>query len=76
MPRREFKKETKRHALARSGGKCEAVGEWYGLESGQRCNAPLAYGVQFDHIDLDANSKDNSLDNCAATCPRCHRWND
>lgn len=73
MPRREFTKATKREALKRSGGLCEAVGEWYGLREGQRCNAPLSYGVEFDHIDLDANSKDNSLGNCAAVCIDCHR---
>ncbi len=73
MPRREFDKPTKREALKRSGGLCEAVGEWYGLKEDKRCNAPLSYGVEFDHIDLDANSKDNSLSNCAAVCPACHR---
>lgn len=72
--RNEFSKPTKREALKRSGGKCEAVGEWYGLSKGQRCNAPLSYGVEFDHIDLDANSHDNSLENCAAVCPKCHDW--
>lgn len=74
MARREFTKQTKRDALRRSGGLCEANGEWYGLDKGQRCNAPLGYGVEFDHIDLDANSKDNSLSNCAAVCRKCHGW--
>jgi 5-methylcytosine-specific restriction endonuclease McrA len=72
--RAEFKKETKRLALKRSGGLCEAVGELYGLQPGQRCNAPLAYGVEFDHVILEANSHDNSLENCAATCKRCNQW--
>jgi hypothetical protein len=72
--RAEFSKPVKREALKRSGGMCEAVGNWYGLEPDQRCNAPLAYGVEFDHIDLDANSHDNSLKNCAAVCPRCHSY--
>lgn len=71
-PRREFTKVTKRKALARSGGLCEAIGIWYGLEAGKRCNSPLSAGVEFDHIILDANSKDNSLENCAAVCARCH----
>ena len=74
MSRREFTKPTKREALARSGLQCEAVGSWYGLPAGQRCGCDLAYGVEFDHIDLDANSKDNSLANCAAVCPACHRF--
>lgn len=74
MARCEFTKATKRAALARSEGRCEAVGAWYDLEPGCRCNAPLAAGVEFDHIDLDANSHDNSLENCAAICIPCHRF--
>lgn len=74
MSRAEFSKPTKRAALKRSGQCCEAVGSMYGLEEGQRCNGPLAYGVEFDHVILDANSKDNSLENCAAVCVRCHKW--
>lgn len=74
MSRAEFTKPTKRAARKRSGERCEAVGEWYGLGPGQRCNAPLSRGVEFDHIDLDANSRDNSLENCAAICIPCHRY--
>jgi 5-methylcytosine-specific restriction endonuclease McrA len=70
--RREFTKPVKRTALKRSGGLCEASGTWYGLDTGKRCNAPLSHGVEYDHIVLDANSKDNSLENCAAVCVRCH----
>jgi len=72
--RHEFSKQTKRDALQRSGMLCEAVGALYGLPSTKRCNAPLSYGVEFDHVILDANSKDNSLANCAAVCIKCHRW--
>ena len=74
MNRREFTKQTKRDALKRSGGKCEAIGPLYGWPKHAGCNASLAYGVQFDHVILDANSKDNSLENCAAVCPKCHKW--
>lgn len=74
MSRAEFSKPTKRAALLRSSQCCEAVGSMYGLEEGQRCNGPLAYGVEFDHVIFDANSKDNSLENCAAVCVKCHRW--
>jgi hypothetical protein len=74
MARREFSKKTQREAFQRSGFKCEAIGTMYGLPAGQRCNADLAYGVEYDHIVLDANSKDNSLENCAAVCIKCHRW--
>jgi hypothetical protein len=80
MSRKEFTKSTKRAALKRAGNgdsgnaTCEATGDWYGLPAGQRCTAALANGVEFDHIDLDANSKDNSLENCCACCPKCHRY--
>lgn len=74
MARKEFSKATMRLAMKRSGTRCEAVGAMYGLEPGCRCNADLAKGVEFDHIVLDANSKDNSLENCAAVCIKCHRW--
>ncbi len=74
MSRAEFSKQTKREALKRSGGLCEAIGPMYGSPVGYpRCGVPLAYGVEFDHIILDANSKDNSLENCAAVCVKCHR---
>ncbi len=72
--RAEFSKPTKREALKRSQGKCEAVGPMYGLEPGQRCEVSLAKGVEFDHVILDANSKDNSLENCASVCIKCHKW--
>lgn len=74
MTRSEFSKSTKREALKRAKGHCEAVGVWYGLEYGQRCNMPLGKGVEFDHIILDANSHDNSLENCAAVCIHCHEY--
>ena len=71
---RIFTKPVKREALARSGRRCEATGPTYGLPDGQRCEADLGYGVEFDHIILWANSRDSSLDNCLAVCPRCHRF--
>lgn len=74
MARKEFKTKTRKEALKRSKMRCEAVGAWYGLPAGERCANDLAYGVEYDHVILDANSKDNSLENCAAVCPRCHRW--
>lgn len=75
MSRKEFTKATKRAAWARSGERCEAEGDLYGWQPGQRCGADLnRTGVEYDHIDLDANSKDNSLANCAAVCPSCHRF--
>ncbi len=72
--RANFSKSTKRQALARSCGLCEASGAFYGLDEVKRCNAPLSAGVEFDHLILDANSKDSSLENCRAVCPKCHSW--
>lgn len=72
--RREFATKTRKEALKRSGKVCEAVGPWYGLPDGQRCRADLSLGVEYDHYILDANSKDNSLENCKAVCPKCHHW--
>ena len=72
--RAEFSKPTKRDALKRSCGLCEATGAFYGLEPFQRCNMPLFHGVEFDHIILEANSHDNSLENCAAVCISCHEF--
>ncbi|MRX31875.1 HNH endonuclease [Aminobacter sp. MDW-2] len=72
--RHEFSTSTRKQALLRSTKRCEAVGSWYGLPEGLRCSNDLSLGVQYDHLILDANSKDNSLDNCRAVCPKCHGW--
>ncbi len=69
----EFSKPVKREALKRSHGLCEATGVMYGLKPNATCGASLAHGVNFDHIILEANSHDNSLENCAAVCIPCHR---
>lgn len=71
--RHEFSKPTKREALKRSSGLCEAVGAVYGLDPGQRCNAPLSHGVEFDHYPVPATERDSDgLENCVACCPTCH----
>lgn len=71
--RHEFSKPTKREALKRSHGLCEAVGAVYGLEPGQRCNAPLSHGVEFDHYPVPATEHDSDgLENCVACCRTCH----
>lgn len=73
--RTEFSRPTKRQALRRSGGLCEATGAVYGLDPGQRCNGPLSHGVEFDHYPLPATDRDSAeLDNCVACCKACHRW--
>jgi 5-methylcytosine-specific restriction protein A len=73
LPRSEFSKPTRREALKRSGGYCEAVGKAYGLPSGHRCNAPLSHGVEFDHYPVPATERDSDgLDNCVTCCKACH----
>ena len=74
MSRAEFTKATKRAALLRSNKLCEATGVLYGLKPDTRCNAPLAMGVEFDHILAASNGGDNSLANCCSTCVRCHMY--
>ena len=75
MARHEFSKATKRAALKRSGGKCEAVGKRYGFEAGQICGWPLDQGVEFDHWPLPAHAEDSDkLENCVACCPTCHSY--
>lgn len=71
--RYEFSKDTKRQALKRSGGLCEATGDRYGLDDGHRCNFPLAQGVEFDHYPLPATDPgSDTLENCVACCRLCH----
>ena len=75
MRRKEFSIRTKREALERSGGRCEAIGTVYGLSVGARCNAPLNAGVEFDHYPVRAaDGGENTLDNCVAVCRVCHRF--
>lgn len=74
MSRREFSAATKRAAWERSGGLCEGRGRLYGLKPRQRCDAPLSKGVVYDHVDPDANSKDNSLENCRCICWACNKF--
>lgn len=73
MSRREFSVQVRKDALKRSGMFCEAVGSFYGLPEGKRCEAPLGYGVEFDHIIADSIGGEPTLDNCAAVCSACHR---
>lgn len=74
MGRREFAAQTKRDRWDISSGICEAVGAEYGLPDSIRCTWDLKRGVNYDHDDPDANSKDNSLENCRCLCPAHHRF--
>ena len=69
-----FTAKTKRERLKHAQGRCEATGPIYGLEVGIKCDADLGLGVEFDHFDLVANSRDSSFENCRAVCPACHRF--
>jgi 5-methylcytosine-specific restriction endonuclease McrA len=69
----EFSTKTKRERLKQSGGFCEAEGLIYGLGNGQRCNAELGRGVEFDHVVSLGIGGDNSLENCRAVCLQCHK---
>jgi 5-methylcytosine-specific restriction endonuclease McrA len=69
----EFSTKTKRERLKQSGGFCEAEGPLYGLELGQRCNADLGRGVEFDHFIALGIGGTNDLANARAICVRCHK---
>jgi 5-methylcytosine-specific restriction protein A len=74
MPRHNFPPKVKRQARERSGGFCEAVGSVYGLEPGQRCNAPLAgKRVEIDHYPIPATDEGSDvLENAVTCCTDCH----
>lgn len=60
--RREFSKQTKRDALKRAYGKCEAEG----------CGALFGVKFHFDHVIADGLGGEPTLDNCAVLCHPCH----
>lgn len=72
--RHNFSPAVKRAARQRSGGFCEAVGTLYGLEQGQRCNAPLAgKRVEIDHYPIPATDEGSDvLENAVTCCTECH----
>ena len=73
--RHEFSRGTKKAALLRSGGVCEASGTVYGLEPETRCTVSLGLGVEFDHYPLPAHAENsNTVENCQAVCPAHHRF--
>ena len=73
--RYEFSTATKREAVRRAAGRCEAVGSVYGLEPGQRCNGDLGRGLEIDHYPIPATEKGgDTLENAVVCCLACHRW--
>ncbi len=70
--RNEFSAPTKRAAYKRSGGICEChrIPNW----PHPICGAPLGEGNTFyEHIEQDAISGRNDLDNCAVLTRTCWR---
>lgn len=75
MIRYEFSKPTKRLAVARAKGRCEASGPAYGLPPGHRCNTDLGRGFEIDHYPVQATEKgSDTLENAVVCCPICHGW--
>ncbi len=73
--RHEFSKATKKAALLRSGGVCEASGTVYGLQPETRCTTSLGLGVEFDHYPLPAHAENSAtVENCQAVCPAHHKY--
>jgi len=73
--RYEFSKEVRRAAVKRAAGRCEAIGEVYDLEPGQRCNGDLARGFEIDHYPAPATDPDSdTLENAVVCCLTCHAY--
>lgn len=74
--RHNFTPKVKREAKKRANGHCEASGTVYGLEPGQRCNAPLAgKRVEIDHYPIPATDEGSDLlENAVACCVTCHAF--
>jgi 5-methylcytosine-specific restriction protein A len=76
--RHEFTAAAIREADERAQGRCEATGQRYGLEPGERCNADLsATGRQRDHFPRgahDPHPETRTAANCVVCCPRCNQY--
>jgi 5-methylcytosine-specific restriction endonuclease McrA len=72
--RHNFSSAIKRAARKRSGDRCEAIGEVYGLPAGQRCNAVLTgKRVEIDHYPIPATDEGSDvLENAVTCCTDCH----
>jgi 5-methylcytosine-specific restriction enzyme A len=76
MPRHNFSRKVRNEAKARANGRCEAVGAVYGLEPGQRCNAPLkGKRIEIDHYPIPATDEGSDvLSNAVTCCTDCHSF--
>lgn len=76
--RHEFPVAVKRAALARSKGRCEAVGVRYGHKPGERCRRRVSdRRVNYEHYPRgahDPHPDTRSLGNCWAICPECNQY--
>jgi hypothetical protein len=72
--RHNFKPAVRNAAIKRANGYCEAVGEVYGLEPGQRCNAPLkGKRIEVDHYPIPATDEGSDvIENAVVCCTKCH----
>ncbi len=72
--RHNFTQKTREAAIKRANGRCEAVGEIYGLEPGTRCNAVLAgKRIEVDHYPIPATDEGSEvLENAVVCCTACH----
>jgi 5-methylcytosine-specific restriction protein A len=68
MSRHEFSKATKRAAVARAKGRCEASGPVYGLEPEGGCWSDLAHGFEIDHYPLPATMEGSDVLANAVVC--------
>lgn len=72
--RAEFPTSVKREAYDRSNGICECHRVWCLPTYGKGCGVALGEGNTFyEHIDPDAISKRNDMENCATLCKTCWR---
>lgn len=78
LTRHPFTAAAIREADARAAGRCEAIGERYGLPHGVRCNADLAVtGRERDHYPRgahDPHPETRTAANCVVCCPACNQY--
>lgn len=70
-----FSEDTKRAALARSGGRCECSRTEHRHYS--RCSSPVTMATaEFHHVTAQAVGGGDGLSNCEVLCHDCHAATD